>query len=130
MEKEAHTLFVYGSLMTGEYNHGHFLTDAVYLGEASILGFGLYSLGSYPGIKHTEEPYRVRGELYEVNQRDFDRICVLEGNGYMYQCEPISAVLEDSGERIPAEVFVYLGKVYENELFSGDVQDWKERKRF
>lgn len=65
-----------------------------------------------------------------MNQHDFDRICVLEGNGYMYQCESVSAILEGSGERIKAEVFVYLGKVYENELFSGDVQDWKERKRF
>lgn len=122
-----HTLFVYGSLMTGEYNHDYYLADAVYLGEASIFGFGLYNLGSFPGIKHTPEPYRIIGELYEVNQRDFDRVCILESNGYMYQCEPVSAVLEDSGERIAAEVFVYLGIVYENELFPGEIQNWKKR---
>ena len=130
MDREVHLLFVYGSLMTEEYNYDHYLAGVRYLGKASIFGFGLYNLGSYPGIKHIEEPYKVCGELYEVNQRDFDRICVLEGNGYMYQCESVSAILEGSGERIKAEVFVYLGKVYENELFSGDVQDWKERKRF
>ena len=129
MEKEVHILFVYGSLMTGEYNHDHYLADAGYIGQASISGFGLYNLGSFPGIKHTEETYRVCGELYEVNQRDFDRICVLEGNGYLYQCEPVIAVLEDSGERIAAEVFVYLGKINKNELFPGDVQNWKERKK-
>ena len=129
MEKEVHILFVYGSLMTGEYNHDHYLADAGYIGQASISGFGLYNLGSFPGIKHTEETYRVCGELYEVNQRDFDRICVLEGNGYLYRCEPVSAVMEDSGERIAAEVFVYLGKINKNELFPGDVQNWKERKK-
>ena len=122
-----HTLFVYGSLMSGEYNHEYYLSDARYLGKAAIFGFGLYNLGSFPGIKHTEEPFRVCGELYEVNQSDYERICVLEGDGYVYQSEPVSAVLEDSGERIEAEVFVYLGMVYENELFSGDVQNWKER---
>lgn len=126
MKKEVHILFVYGSLMTGEYNHDYYLADACCLGQASIFGFALYNLGSFPGIKHTEEPFRVCGELYEVNQSDFDRICMLEGNGYLYQCEPVIAVLEDSGESVAAEVFVYLGKVYKNELFPGDVQNWKE----
>ena len=44
MEKEAHILFVYGSLMTGEYNHDYYLTDACCLGQASIFGFGHYSV--------------------------------------------------------------------------------------
>ena len=129
MKKEVHILFVYGSLMTGEYNHDYYLADACCLGQASIFGFALYNLGSFPGIKHTEELFRVCGELYEVNQSDFDRICMLEGNGYLYQCEPVIAVLEDSGESVAAEVFVYLGKVYKNELFPGDVQNWKERNK-
>ena len=77
MKKEVHILFVYGSLMTGEYNHDYYLADACCLGQASIFGFALYNLGSFPGIKHTEEPFRVCGELYEVNQSDFDRICML-----------------------------------------------------
>lgn len=39
----------------------------------------------YPGIKHAEDPFWVRGELYDVNDRGYDEICRLEGNGSLYQ---------------------------------------------
>ena len=75
-----HTLFVYGSLMRGGYNHPGFMADAVYIGSATITGFDLYDLGYYPGIRHTNEQHVVRGELYDVSNAEFDAICNLEGN--------------------------------------------------
>ena len=124
-----HTLFVYGGLMRGEEFHDPYLTGAQFFGEALISGFGLYNLGPYSGIRHTDEPYVVHGELYEVNEETFNQICILEANGKLFQCEDVVATLTDSGMPIRAEVFVYLGKVFEEERISGKVQLWKNRKK-
>lgn len=75
MKNGKHTVFVYGSLMKGEYNHDAYLSDADCLGEAFITGYALYDLGHYPGIKHTDGPCKVCGELYKVSEEAFDRIC-------------------------------------------------------
>lgn len=119
-----HTLFVYGSLMRGGYNHPGFMADAAYLGSATITGFDLYNLGYYPGIKHTKEQHVVRGELYDVSDAEFDTICNLEGNGSLYQCETVPAALGSRMDWIPAEVFVYLGSTDEKRKISGKEQSW------
>ena len=80
---DRHILFVYGSLMKGRYNHDAYMGRAVYLGRASIRGFALYDLGYFPGILHDSHDGRVYGELYEVNEEDYERICRLEGNGFL-----------------------------------------------
>lgn len=124
-----HTLFVYGGLMRGEEFHDPYLTGAQFFGEALISGFGLYNLGPYSGIRHTDEPYVVHGELYGINEKEFNEICILEANGKLFQCEEVIATLKDSGMQIKAETFVYLGKVFDEERLSGLVQSWKNRKK-
>ena len=127
-----HTLFVYGSLMKGFYNHKGFLENAVFLGQASISGFDLYDLGRYPGIKRssdTAEVHTVLGELYEVNDDEYAAICELEGNGSLYQSEIVAASLDDSRDWMPAEVFVYLGRTEEKMKLSGSPQAWQEKSR-
>lgn len=137
-----HRLFVYGSLMKGQYNHTAFLSDAEYLGKASIRGFGLYDLGSYPGIKYAEDVFSVTGELYAVDEDTYEEVCSLEGNGFLYQNETTAAFFEKKKESIreksarnyrnpgfsvdwiPAEVFVYLGMVDESMRVPGTVQSW------
>ncbi|MBO1265523.1 hypothetical protein J3A84_10810 [Proteiniclasticum sp. SCR006] len=37
--------------LRGSRNHASYLQDAKYLGEAELSGYGLYDLGSYPGIR-------------------------------------------------------------------------------
>ena len=119
-----HTLFVYGSLMRGGYNHPGFMADAVYIGSATITGFDLYDLGYYPGIRHTNEQHVVRGELYDVSNAEFDAICNLEGNGSLYQCETVPAALGNRMDWIPAKVFIYLGSTDEKRKISGKEQFW------
>ena len=121
-----HTLFVYGSLMKGGYNHPGFMADAEYLGTAVITGFNLYDLGHYPGIKHTKEQHVVRGELYDVSDAEFEAICALEGNGSLYQCETAAATLGGQRDWMPAEVFVYLGRTDDKRKISGKEQLWTE----
>ena len=128
---DRHILFVYGSLMKGRYNHEAYMGRAVYLGRASIRGFALYDLGYFPGILHDSLDSRVYGELYEVSGEDFERICQLEGNGFLYQCESVTArtaesLTAESLEEIMAETFVYLGKAEEDKRIPENDQPWRE----
>ena len=121
---DRHILFVYGSLMKGRYNHDAYMGRAVYLGRASIRGFALYDLGYFPGILHDSRDSRVYGELYEVSGEDFERICQLEGNGFLYQCESVPAGTEDSFDEVMAETFVYLGKAEEDKRIQENDHPW------
>lgn len=124
-----HTVFVYGSLMKGGYNHPGYMEEAQFLGDAYITGFDMYDLGYFPGIRYTEEPHKVLGELYDVSDAEFERICILEGNGSLYQCETVSAVLGREGDWQPAEVFVYLGKPNESDRLLGKEVAWKNTQK-
>ena len=100
------------------------MADAVYLCSATTLGFDLYDLGYYPGIRHTKEEHIVRGELYDISDAEFDDICYLEGNGSLYQCETVPAALGSRADWIPAEVFVYLGSTDEKRKIPRKEQVW------
>ena len=80
---KAFYVFVYGSLLKGEYNHNYYLNDSKYIGEAKINNYKLYDLGSYPGIK-PENEVSVLGELYLVDYNELVELDVLEGNGSLY----------------------------------------------
>ena len=126
---ERHILFVYGSLMKDRYNHDAYMGRAVYLGRASIRGFALYDLGYYPGILHDSGDRWVYGELYEVSDKDFERICRLEGNGVLYQCESVAARSAYSRDEVMAETFVYLGSVEEDRRIMESDQPWGAEKK-
>ena len=123
---ERKTLFVYGSLMKGRYNHNGYMEKAVFLGKGYIEDFSLYDLGYYPGILHNGGQGKVLGELYEVSVEDYERICRLEGNGHLYQSEAVTAHFEGYGDTVLAEVFVYLGNVDEAKRIPVKKQPWTE----
>ena len=79
----------------------------------------------FPGILHDSDDSRVIGELYEVSEEDFEMICLLEGNGSLYQCESVKAITADSSEEIVAEIFVYLGNVKEEWRIPENDQPWR-----
>lgn len=59
--------FIYGSLRKRCYNHSRIKDKAVFKGKAKILGFALYSLGSYPAVFPTNNKDDVVfGELYQI----------------------------------------------------------------
>lgn len=57
--------FVYGSLLTDEYNH-HILGKSKKLYDGYIRGFSMYSLGSFPTIIENDKDGIIYGEVYEV----------------------------------------------------------------
>lgn len=64
-EKEKIILAVYGSLRKGCHNHNLcFKDDVGFIANATIKGFELYSLGSYPAIIQGKGDVKV--ELYDV----------------------------------------------------------------
>ena len=72
-------VFVYGSLLAGFGNHG-LLKEATFLGEDETPeGFGIVSLGGFPGALHVDGNKKVIGEVYEVNEDNFKRLDRLEG---------------------------------------------------
>ena len=123
---DRHTLFVYGSLMKGRYNHDAYMRNAVFQGKGYIEGYALYDLGHYPGVIHEGGHGKVLGELYEVSGEDYERICRLEGNGQLYQSVLINARFEGYGDTALAETFVYLGHVDKARKITEERQPWME----
>jgi len=81
-------VFVYGTLMRGEYNH-HYLTDQTYLGPHRTEPlFHLYNTGPYPAATR---PGRnaLHGELYRVDADCMARLDVLEDYPLSYTREQI-----------------------------------------
>ena len=78
----------YGSLRLGEYNYNRFKElfgeDFNYVKTTTISGYDLYDLGSYPGLKVSQNPEAVVVvDILEVSQKCFDYIESMEhGAGY------------------------------------------------
>lgn len=96
---------VYGSLKRNFYNH-HFLEvdDTVFLADAQVSGFNMYSLGSYPMIVKGNGVVSV--ELYEVSRETFARLDRLEGFPTFYGRSVVTA----ETLHCPVEAWIYFGK--------------------
>ncbi len=83
-----HVLFVYGSLLSGEANHG-MLAGAQFLGEATTApAFELVDLGAYPALVRGGTT-AVTGELYAVTTPLLARLDEFEGHPDLYQREAV-----------------------------------------
>lgn len=105
-------VFVYGTLMKGETNHGY-LERSTCIGKATIKGYEMHDVGWYPAIVPGDN--LIIGELYQVPLSDMPSIDMLEGEGSFYakKCETVT---DSKGNKTLAYVYVYLG----------DVEDLKE----
>lgn len=78
-----HRVFVYGTLLRGEVNHG-LLADAELLGvHRTEPRFTLYRLGAYPGLSGAGGT-AVRGEVYRVNDAGLKVLDRLEDYPRLY----------------------------------------------
>lgn len=76
-------LFVYGTLLRGERNHGY-LDGCAFLGEtATASGFALVDLGGHPGMIKAASGC-VAGELYRVGGEALRAIDQLEQHPEVY----------------------------------------------
>lgn len=77
-EKEPVLVFVYGTLKQG-CPLQKWMKKSKYLGDHTVKGYTLISLGPYPAMYSTEdEQHAVLGELYEMPADDFDRLAAME----------------------------------------------------
>lgn len=107
-------VFVYGTLMKGEANHGY-LQNSTCSGTALVMGYDMYNVGAYPAIVSGDN--LIIGELYNVPLEDMPSIDMLEGEGSLYtkKCETVSY---DDGKSTFAFVYVYKGDVSNLERIS------------
>lgn len=82
-------LFVYGTLRRGLVNH-HWLAQAQWLGESSMVGVDLHDLGPFPMAIRGEGT--VLGELYRVTESLLARLDRFEGVPRLYrrECLPLT----------------------------------------
>lgn len=111
-------IFVYGTLMKGQYNHDSYLDNAEFMGNAELSNYEMYDLGSYPGI--VAGYGNVVGEVYHVSADELKKIDLLEGEGLLYDRKLINPIIGD--ERIYACVYIYKGKVEGCKKISGRYQ--------
>lgn len=99
-------VFVYGTLMEGEANHGY-LENSQCLGKGTVEGYVMHDVGWYPAIVPGDG--LIIGELYDVPVGDMPAIDSLEGEGSLYakKCERVTV----NGENILAFVYIFLEDV-------------------
>ncbi len=79
-----HLVFVYGTLLSGEGNHG-LLARARRLGSATThADYELFDVGGYPGMVVGGRT-SIRGEVYGVDDVILSRLDTLEGHPDYYQ---------------------------------------------
>jgi len=94
----SHTIFVYGSLKHGFHNHG-LIEHSTFLGRATTSH--AYVMLPGPGFPYLVKRWQnapqllVEGELYEVDEKTFAAVDLLEGNGSFYQRQSSLVVSED-----------------------------------
>ena len=62
-------VFTYGTLLRGERNH-HLISDEDFVCEATVNGFIMFNLGTYPGIYPGDDV--IEGEIYLVDDEDVE----------------------------------------------------------
>ena len=105
-------MFVYGSLKKGFFNHS-FISENPQnrlIRKGFILGYKLYLLCSYPGIRPSSSDDKVFVELYRLTDESFERIDLLEKRANYAAVK----VEDDAGKE--GTVYVYNGEFNEKNL--------------
>ena len=76
---ETYILFVYGSLLKGQYGHEKYMQSAKYIEDAEINGDLRFFTSEYPVMILNDSKTYVKGELYEVDAETLEKIRDFEG---------------------------------------------------
>src|SRR6185436_11197532 len=94
----AHTLFVYGTLLSGESNH-HVLAGSTPLGPArTAAAFELVEFGAYLALVEGGKR-RIEGELYVVDDAFLETLDRFEGHPWLYKRGRVAL---DDGRQVEA----------------------------
>lgn len=114
------TVFVYGTLQQGFYNHRVLRPFGKLIGRGRIKGFKLLNIGHFPAVVKSGAG-EVQGELYELHQveaalRQLDR---LEGHPRLYRRQRETVWL-CSERQVEAWVYIWQGEANYPVIRSGD----------
>jgi gamma-glutamylcyclotransferase (GGCT)/AIG2-like uncharacterized protein YtfP len=121
LDRRTHTLFVYGTLQRHGSNYERFLRSSKFIGEGILLGYSLYDMNNYPGIKKNPED-KVKGELFEINDDTLAKINYLEGEGHLFALKDAVAKVDEN--LIDVKVYVYLPEVNPDNYVNYEQQPW------
>lgn len=126
-------VFVYGTLLNGLYNHSLLESSHVtFAGTATLHGFKLFDLGSYPGIIECENNRsgngacncNVLGELYYCDLTTLLKLHMLEGEGNLYSFS--SGVVSHKGKQLSVYTYVYNRNVNEEKEIASYMQPYSK----
>lgn len=113
-------IFVYGSLMHGEFNHS-LLKESKFLGKAKTKKeFYFYDLGGFPGIVSGGDT-EISGEIYDVDSFTVVELDILESHPQFYRRSRIELLC---GQKVQAYI-LQGGYTNGSPLISSG--DWKNR---
>jgi gamma-glutamylcyclotransferase (GGCT)/AIG2-like uncharacterized protein YtfP len=97
-------VFVYGTLLTGQYNHAHWLAKpgASLRGRGRVLGHSLFVQSATAAFPYAMEAKRgvVQGELWEVTAKGLERLDQLEGiDSGLYERAQVTAFVDGKMEK-------------------------------
>ncbi|OUO57828.1 hypothetical protein B5F74_11645 [Collinsella sp. An271] len=120
-------VFVYGSLMEGMRN-ASILKGCAHRGPARLNGHALYSLGSFPGIKPSDDGGCTLGEVRMVDARTLEKLDELEDNGKLYRRAGVEVVMQGMlhahDRKCQAWTYEYLGEVESATRVPEQLQPW------
>jgi len=89
-------------------------------------GFALYNvaLGDYPGIIHSNQRDKVKGEIYEVDAEILKRLDDLEDEGILY-LRKLTTVMVDGKAVDNVYIYVYNQGVTKKDRVEFKDQPWK-----
>lgn len=98
-------VFVYGTLRIGHGNHARLLGREPLATIIAELPYRMVSLGGFPGlIPSPDKAHQITGEIYNVDEREFRALDMLEGYPTFYN--RIQFPLHDYG--IDGQAWVYV----------------------
>ncbi len=124
------TVFVYGTLLSCQRYHWRFLSGSTRLGRATLSGFDMLDIDTYPGIIPGEG--EVLGEVYQVSDATLEALDELEELDEGTYVRQQAEVMLDSGDKIKAGIYVYNLSVEGKEKIPADYQpytpEWRRKK--
>jgi gamma-glutamylaminecyclotransferase len=89
MKRMFHRVFVYGTLRRNYGNH-RLLSESAFFGETTTAAYTFAMFGQgIPYVYPVEIGWRIKGEVYEVDDETLEDLDRLEGNGYHYERRPV-----------------------------------------